>query len=603
MARPNRELQAAIDRFGATSGANSDQVAQLYAAIDADSSLLRSLNKEAEAGRLKGFAFHISTRDNLVGAYDIQSGMIMLPASGFREAGKEPSPNLAGALRIQDMSVRFAHSSYTDAANQPATVSQEMVDNLQRTINGSPVLADQMKAATAAGHLKQFAVMAPGTGAGGTYDGSTQTMNLPASSLQSKTAANPAGKFNLGSLTFVLGHETQHGFNHAEKQAAYRVFDSEVRKIARDSNPINDYTLPIEKLVQAGREDESKAEIAGWNAVLSSTQQIKPSVDLAVMSKIQVNQVRDFVDYDIVAQKASPKSGLVFNPDFSLSQTPENIAAMGRHYFDKHPDGTPGIPLQQTSSLGPHREADYPNYYGRNAIQRAITIDRKHAHSVDGVEPQMQINMAQLRLDERLIERLGLEIDPHPERRHAYYDASQSPPALRHFDHTETGLSRYEHVPIDPEILAGDVVNKDHAKPNPSQSGHPDHTLYSQIVAQVKEQDRVNGRNWDQVSERLSASLLSLAKENGVTRVDHVVFSQKTDHVAAGENVFIVQGRLDDPAHVRAHMKTEAAVQTPEAVSFQKVEALNERSAQQALNTQQNYQAQEEVQKSSGMSR
>lgn len=255
------------------------------------------------------------------------------------------------------------------------------------------------------------------------------------------------------------------------------------------------------------------------------------------------------------------------------------------------------------TSLGPHKEADYANYYGRNAIGRLITIDRENARSVRGVEPQMQINMAQLRLDERLIERLGLEIDPHPERRQAYYDTSQSPPTLRHFDHTETGLNRYEHVPIDPEILAGDVVNKDHAKPNPSQPGHPDHALYSQIVAQVKEQDRVNGRSWDQVSERLSASLLSLAKENGVTRVDHVVFSQKTDQVAAGENVFIVQGQLNDPAHVRAHMKTEAAVQTPEAVSFSKVEALNERTAQQTPALQAQQQAQEEPSRGFGIGR
>jgi hypothetical protein len=309
-----------------------------------------------------------------------------------------------------------------------------------------------------------------------------------------------------------------------------------------------------------------------------------------------------FVNWDRQRQQSAPVEGLTFADDLKILPTPANIEALGKSYFDREakrdqPESS------KLATLGPHKEADYPNYYGRNAIERAIYFDRKHAHSVGGVEPQMHLNMSKLRLDERLIERLGLEIDPQPEKRQPYYDTSQSPPTLRHFDHTRTGPSLNEHVPIDPTLLAGEPPARMDARPTPAQPGHPDHTLYSQIAAQVKEQDRVNGRSWDQVSERLSASLLSLAKESGVTRVDHVVFSQKTDRVAAGENVFIVQGQLNDPAHVRAHMKTEAAVQTPEAVSFQKVEALNERSAQQALNTQQNYQAQEDVQKTSGMSR
>ncbi|WP_323808475.1 XVIPCD domain-containing protein [Lysobacter enzymogenes] len=43
-----------------------------------------------------------------------------------------------------------------------------------------------------------------------------------------------------------------------------------------------------------------------------------------------------------------------------------------------------------------------------------------------------------------------------------------------------------------------------------------------------------------------------------------------------------MQGRLDDPAHLRAHMKTDQAVRTPERASFEKVETLNERIAQEA---------------------
>ncbi|MGN7920188.1 XVIPCD domain-containing protein [Lysobacter sp. 22409] len=117
---------------------------------------------------------------------------------------------------------------------------------------------------------------------------------------------------------------------------------------------------------------------------------------------------------------------------------------------------------------------------------------------------------------------------------------------------------------------------------SPTEPGHRDHGLYAQIAGHVRAQDQQHGRQWDQTSERLTASLLALSKEAGLTQVDHVVFSTRTDRVAAGENVFVVQGRLDDPAHLRAHMKTEEATRTSESISFAKVEALSERALGQA---------------------
>ena len=138
---------------------------------------------------------------------------------------------------------------------------------------------------------------------------------------------------------------------------------------------------------------------------------------------------------------------------------------------------------------------------------------------------------------------------------------------------------------------------------SPSQAGHPDHGLYSQIASHVREHDRQSGRPWDEVSQRMTASLLALAKEGGLSQVDHVVFSRKSEHVAAGENVFVVQGRLDDPANLRAHMKTDEAVRTPEAASFDKVEAVIERMAPQTARAQTPGQMPEEPYKVQGMAR
>lgn len=111
------------------------------------------------------------------------------------------------------------------------------------------------------------------------------------------------------------------------------------------------------------------------------------------------------------------------------------------------------------------------------------------------------------------------------------------------------------------------------ARPTPDQAGHPDHAMYQQIREGVAAIDAQHGRSFDATSERLTASLLPLAKENGLSRVDHVVLGQQGSQAAPGQYVFVVQGALDNPAHLRAHTATAEAVQTPVEASFQRVQA------------------------------
>lgn len=115
-------------------------------------------------------------------------------------------------------------------------------------------------------------------------------------------------------------------------------------------------------------------------------------------------------------------------------------------------------------------------------------------------------------------------------------------------------------------------------RPTPDQTGHPDHAMYQQIRAGVAAIDAQHGRSFDDTSERLTASLLPLAKENGLSRVDHVVLSQQGTEAKPGEYVFVVQGALDNPAHLRAHTATAEAVQTPVDASFQRVQAADAQS-------------------------
>ncbi|MEA5122981.1 XVIPCD domain-containing protein [Xanthomonas floridensis] len=110
---------------------------------------------------------------------------------------------------------------------------------------------------------------------------------------------------------------------------------------------------------------------------------------------------------------------------------------------------------------------------------------------------------------------------------------------------------------------------------DPRQASHPDHPMYQQIERGVHAIDAAHGRAPDQASARLTAALLPLAKENGLSRVDHVLMSEaNSTGVHGGENVFVVQGEPGNPAHLRAHMKTEQALSTPEAQSFERARQL-----------------------------
>lgn len=122
---------------------------------------------------------------------------------------------------------------------------------------------------------------------------------------------------------------------------------------------------------------------------------------------------------------------------------------------------------------------------------------------------------------------------------------------------------------------------------SPLQADHPDHALYQQVRDGVAALDARHGRDFDETSERISASLLVLAKDSGLERVDHVLLSQATPESHAGRNLFVVQGEPDNPAHLRAAMPTEQAAQAPVEQSLQQFEAVNQRQALEASERQQ----------------
>ncbi len=113
--------------------------------------------------------------------------------------------------------------------------------------------------------------------------------------------------------------------------------------------------------------------------------------------------------------------------------------------------------------------------------------------------------------------------------------------------------------------------------------GHPEYGLLQQVRQGVAALDAQAGRAPDESSERLTASVMALARQSNLERADHIVLSVQTADSAAGRTVFVVQGDLNDPAHRRASMPTDVAVQTPVAQSLQQLEVAGAERQQAAV--------------------
>jgi hypothetical protein len=158
-------------------------------------------------------------------------------------------------------------------------------------------------------------------------------------------------------------------------------------------------------------------------------------------------------------------------------------------------------------------------------------------------------------------------------------------------------------VPAEPTTAPGpepaapapdEASGPNRALQDPTQPGHPDHALYQQIREGVEALDAKHGRSFDEVSERMTASLLVLAKDNDLERVDHVLVSNATSEHPAGHMLFVVQGEPSNPAHQRAAMPTELAAQTSVEESLQQFDSVSREAHQRALANQMDQQLEDQ---------
>lgn len=158
-------------------------------------------------------------------------------------------------------------------------------------------------------------------------------------------------------------------------------------------------------------------------------------------------------------------------------------------------------------------------------------------------------------------------------------------------------------VPAEPTTAPGpepaapapdEASGPNRALQDPTQPGHPDHALYQQIREGVEALDAKHGRSFDEVSERMTASLLVLAKDNDLERVDHVLVSNATSEHPAGHTLFVMQGEPSNPAHQRAAMPTELAAQTSVEESLRQFDSVSREAHQRALANQMDQQLEDQ---------
>ena len=453
MTNATQALNAAIAQFANQSGVTQGQVDQLRAALYADPGLLTSFNNAAASGTVKSFALEASPTQQIPsGRYDMMGNVVSLPSSSFASAGSMPTADLHSVLHVQAMVVEFAAKSYVDGAGAHTQVSPGMVANLQDTLNGSPVLASEIKRAAMTPDpadpkhrvLEALDIVPSGAGVGGSYSSPHHTMNLPAASLQAQVPGSRVIGYNPYELSFVIGHEVQHGFNSLGAAKGRSDFIHDAQAIAATRSPVHDYTLAIEKYVQSGRDDEARAEVSGWNALQSRVRQENPNATLSDMYSVAQGRVGDFVER-VNGQPLSPRPNVQLNADLTMSPTTSNVAAMGHNYFDRPtPSHMPAGDTRAPMNLG--GVSDYTNYYARWAVSTASWAEQS-APTIHGQKPQIVIDMAHAGLYEDMMERSGMNLGPSKQSV-PYLDSSHVPATPHRFDHTSDGPNKNTYVPV-----------------------------------------------------------------------------------------------------------------------------------------------------------
>lgn len=173
------------------------------------------------------------------------------------------------------------------------------------------------------------------------------------------------------------------------------------------------------------------------------------------------------------------------------------------------------------------------------------------------------------------------------------------PLKLKNFEGSVKPMDNIDDIRAIKPPIPGSDLNTENRNPLPPQRWfhkplsaedlqHPDHPLHkdhTHIQSGVAAMDAAANKPRDAQSANMEMSLLHLAVKNDL-RADWAMLGIATEHVRAGQNVFVGQGEPTAQPRRWAHMDTHTAVHTPAEDSLQRIAALQAERAQTASHAQ-----------------
>ena len=428
--------------------------------------------------------------------------------------------------------------------------------NLRSAIESSPVLQQQMEAAVARGDLKHFAFMPQNEHAGASYNPQTQTINLKQLNL-----ADPNQQHL---LTFLIGHELQHGLNRQQTAAQKQQFVQQATQVLQSGQQVHNYAPVFRQMLAVNRRDEASSHIAGWNAFVSRVKHDNPQATLAQVVGIAgekgVGYVADFIQAKQVDGQIqfSAKPGFTLNTDLSITANAQNIEAAGKHYFDKTPT---------QARIGARGNSDYSNFYAADLVSYVCQLESLNP-SLAG---KLTLDMRGEGLKESLLEQDGISLgnNPPPGTRCTYYD-TRSPDTARHFDHT---ISTHRYVPIqslpEPTVLTKDdpALTQPSRRELSAQERQWDQTMEKLITPKLEGQ----GYSAEQIENIKAASMVAMAKHYPDRDMAFVGINQERGMVVMaqeGKGYFVptvtLESVKDIPAQQSLEQLDQQLVQQPQ---------------------------------------
>jgi hypothetical protein len=475
------------------------------------------------------------------------------------------------ARRLDAMLDAYEHPPFS------VSLPREQDTYLRHAIESSPELRQNLLTAIGEGTLERFDKGAsPGVGAA--YNAVTRTMSIP-----HPEAGHPM------ELVFLLGHETQHALDANGDHYAKGTFRPAIDAISGSAERPHDYTAPLQGLIEASRESEARAEIGGFNAVISAMRKAGMTVDAADLARTMPTWSEDFLTPDAGDPSGYAWRGLTRNADGTLPFSDANVDAMKINYADDLP-----------GTFGPNGLLDYRHQAIVNGLESIHAAEKlRYAQGMRAQDaPPSPDTMALRSTDGGTVAGIPLTDVPKPPPREAAvvtqyrvdFDALGANRALLNFpadgmvgvkDPAVLGFPPFRHdhpdfvveraqalrnlgLPPDPE--QPQWIGPPAPPPVPVPETLPEHPLYRQASDGLTRLGSIAALSGPDRHADAAAAIALSAAEQGMTRIDHVLTSRD------GQGLFLVQG--EDPAAPQARRaRVEIADLAPAGQSLERLGA------------------------------